>query len=639
VSNQPTKSVMNRPRRAGRRGVRGRALLLWRLAASDLRHHVAQAVLLLVAIAAATTVLTMALALNGVTSNPYQQTKAATKGPDVVAYMTSPSQATALGRARGVTASSGPYPVTSAILHAGGRTAGALIEGRSEAPAAVDQPDVLAGSWVRPGGVVLERTFAEALGVGVGGRVTLNGHLFEVAGIAVTAAQPPYPNLCNTTVTEQQGSVQSSAGLVTNMQSACWDLTFFGEGPRSVGLVWMTEPDAVGLTSKADPLQDYALNLKLDDPAGAQGFADAYAAQSSPIISTWELTATVDGLLVRDGQGVLRTGALLLALLALASVAVLVGSRLAEHTRRVGLLKAVGGTPGLVAAAFLAENLFLAVAAALTGLLAGWLAAPLLTSPGAGLVGAPGAPSLTLVTVMVVLAVALAIALAATLLPAIRAARTSTVSALADAPRSPKRRDLLIRASTRLPVPALFGLRLVARRPRRAILSAASIAVTVMGLYAVLAFHADASSKFSRFETSGGLVNPVVIRDEQMLTVITILLVILAALTAIFTAWATVLDARRASAVTLALGATPQQVRAGLATAQVMSALPGAILGVPLGIGLFKVAGKGLSGLPPALWVTAAVLGTLFAVVALTSIPARIGTRRPVAEILHAEAA
>jgi putative ABC transport system permease protein len=483
---------------------------------------------------------------------------------------------------------------------------------------------------------VLERTFAEALGVAVGGRVTLNGHLFEVAGIAVTVAQPPYPNLCNTTVNEQQAT---RAGLTSVAQSACWNLSFFGEGPESIGLVWMTEPDAVGLTSKADPLQDYALNLKLDNPAGAQTFADAYATQSSPIISAWELTATVDGLLVRDAQSVLRPGALLLGLLALASVAVLVGSRLAEHTRRVGLLKAVGATPGLVAAAFLAENLVLAAAAALAGLLAGWLAAPLLTSPGGGLVGAPGAPSLTFATVVVVLAVALAIALAATLVPAIRAARTSTVSALADAPRSPKRRDLLIRVSTKLPVPALFGLRLVARRPRRAILSAASIAVTVMGIVSVLAFHADASSKFSRFGTSGGLVNPVVIRDEQMLTVITILLVTLAALTAIFTAWATVLDSRRASAVTLALGATPQQVRAGVATAQAMSALPGAILGVPLGIGLFKVAAKGLSGLPSAPWLAAAVLGASFAVVVLTSIPARIGTRRPVAEILQAEEA
>jgi hypothetical protein len=235
--------------------------------------------------------------------------------------------------------------------------------------------------------------------------------------------------------------------------------------------------------------------------------------------------------------------------------------------------------------------------------------------------------------------VALAVALASTLVPAIRAARMSTVGALADTPRLPKRRERLVRLSRKLPVPALFGLRLVARRPRRAIFSAASIAVAVMGLVAALAIHAAVDNELAHLAKSGGLVNPDIPRAEQVLTAITISLVILAALTAIFAAVATVLDARRASAVTLALGATPRQVRAGLVMAQVIAALPGAILGLPLGIGLFKVAGHHLSGLPPVPWLVAAVLGTVLAVAALTSVPARIGLRRPVAEMLQAEAA
>ena len=37
---------------------------------------------------------------------------------------------------------------------------------------------------------------------------------------------------------------------------------------------------------------------------------------------------------------------------------------MAEQTRRVGLLKAVGGTPGLVAAVLLAEYLVMALVAA-----------------------------------------------------------------------------------------------------------------------------------------------------------------------------------------------------------------------------------------------------------------------------------
>jgi hypothetical protein len=68
-----------------------------------------------------------------------------------------------------------------------------------------------------------------------------------------------------------------------------------------------------------------------------------------------------------------------------------------------------------------------------------------------------------------------------------------------------------------------------------------------------------------------------------------VMLVNLAALNAIFT-WATVLDARRASALMRAHGARVRQVSSGLAVAQVLAALPGAVIGVPLGLGLFKVA-------------------------------------------------
>ena len=40
----------------------------------------------------------------------------------------------------------------------------------------------------------------------------------------------------------------------------------------------------------------------------------------------------------------------------------------------------------------------------------------------------------------------------------------------------------------------------------------------------------------------------------------------------------------------------------------------------------------------PVLWLVAAVLGTVLVVAVLTSIPARIGLRRPVAEMLQTEA-
>ena len=612
----------------------GKLVLTGRLAARDIRRHPAQAVLLLLAITAATAVLALGLVLHGVTSQPYQQTRAATSGPDVVAYLPvvhepgqpsgPPAEAAALARAAGVTGHGGPYPDIWTIIRARGLTAGAELEGRTQAASLIDQPKLTAGAWVRPGGVVIERTFAEALGVGVGDRVTLDGRAFTVAGIAVTAAAPPFPNLCQV----------SGGGCMGGMAGG-------GQvSPRDLGMAWITEPDALALATPADPVSVYVEDLRLGDPSRAEAFAASPGPDSAgpSNLVAWPDLAAADGLLVLDEQQVLSPGALLAALLAVAGVAVLAGGRMAEHTRRTGLLKAVGAGPGLVAAVLLAENLLLALAAAAAGLAIGRLAAPLITSPGAALVGTPGAPSLTLSITAEVVAVAVAVALAATLVPAVRAARTSTVAALAGAARRPRRRRALIALSRHLPVPLLIGLRLVARQPRRALLGAASITVTAAGIVAVLAFHATAGQEIT--PAASGLSDPVLARDEQMLLVLTVVLITLTVLNAVCTAWTTVIDTRAASALARALGATPRQVSAGIAAAQVIPAVPGALLGIPLGIGLFAAAShSSRTVVPPAWWLAAAVLGTVLAVAALASIPALAGARRPAAEVLRAEAA
>jgi putative ABC transport system permease protein len=612
----------------------GRIILVCRLVARDLRRRPVQAMLMLLAVTAATAILTLGLALHGVTSQPYQQTRTATRGPDVVAYLGAPHgqpvtgrtlqaqvqvQTTELVRDPGVTGSSGPYPLAGALVQANGRTAGAETEGRSESPAAVDQPKLTAGTWVRPGGVVLERTFAEALGVGVGDRVTLNGTPFAVAGIAVTAANPPYPNLCYT----------GGGGCYAGPNVPAQDM----------GLLWLTEPDVLGLATSTDPVTTYVLNLKLADPAEAEVFTSRYGNGTNPtFLAAWQDISAADGLVVQDEQSVLNPGAWIAGLLAVASVAVLAGGRMAERTRRVGLLKAAGGTPGLVAAVLMAENLAVALAAAAAGLVIGWLAAPLLTNPGAALVGTQGAPSLTVRDAGLVAAVALVVAFAATLVPAARAARVSTVSALADEARAPRRGAALIAVSRRLPAALLLGLRLIARRPRRALLTAANIAVTTAGIVAVLTFRATVDHAING--RGGGLSNPVFNRDGQVLMVLTVAVLVLASLNATFTTWATAMDSRQAFALARSLGATPSQTGRGLLVTQLLPALPGAVAGIPMGIGLVMATdGGGTFTIPPAWWVALAVTGVLAAAAVLAAIPALIDARRPVTEILQAETA
>jgi putative ABC transport system permease protein len=616
----------------------GRSLLVYRLGMRDLRHRPASTILLLLAIAAGAATMTLGLAVHNTTNSPYARTRAATNGPDVVATAfqggspagpvasATPGQnaATAgsdraeaatlapLTNAPGVVAYSGPFPVTWTQLRAGPIAGSAEVEGRSSPPAAVDQPTLLEGRWVRPGGVVVEAGFASAIDIHVGEQLSLGGINFEVVGTAVTAAIPSYPNTCG----------QAEGCFLAN-----------GVAAHDPGLAWATEADVMRLAGSFGP-DAFFLNLKLNDPEAAPAFANRFNSSSSPIAPTlvpWQSIRAGDAETLAKIRTVLMTGSWFLALLALASVAVLVGGRMAEQTRRVGLLKAIGGTPWLVAVVLLFEHVLVGLCAAIVGLVIGWLAAPLVDGPGAGLLGAAGAPSVTGTTVAIVTAMAVGVAIVATLVPAIRAARQSTVAALTDSARRPRRREGVIRFSTRLPAPLLLGTRLVARRPRRLLLSVFSIAVSTSGLVlvAILMQHATATGW------------PLGSRLAAATTIISAMLIVLAAVNAVFIAWTTALDARRSSALAQALGATPEQITAGLSAAQLIPALLGALLGIPIGIGIYAAVktGPGAMTLPSVGWFLAMIALTLLVIAVLTTVATRMGSRRPIAEVLQAEAA
>jgi putative ABC transport system permease protein len=609
----------------------GKVILVGRLAVKDLRYRPFQALLLLLAIAACTATLALGLVLRGTTTDPYARTRAATNGPDVVASVfpngsNAPGPATsvhpgskgpgpdgsrglvALEHAPGVAAHSGPFAVTWTSLRAGHTIGTAEVEGRSVALSAVDRPKLLQGAWVRPGGVVVEAAFADSLGLHVGDRLNLGGRSLEVAGIAVTAAIPGYPDTCAGTGCFLAGSIST----------------------HNPGLVWATVADTSRIAHEAASTPfAYFLNLKLSDPADASAFARRYDASPSPVapyLLSWQAIRAGDAQDIAKVQQALIFGSSLLALLAIASVVVLVGGRMADQTRRVGLLKAVGGTPGLVAVVLISEHVLVGLCAAAVGLATGTLAAPLIDGPGAGLLGAASAPSLTGAGIGLVVGLALVVAIVATFVPAIRAARQTTVGALEDSAVRPRRRSAVIGLSAHLPTPLLIGVRLAIRRPRRLLLSVFSIAVTTTGLVIVLIWHA----------TAGDFLGA---RVAQATTIVSVMLVILAAVNTVFIAWATALDARHPAALARALGATPDQIAAGLSVAQLLPAIAGVVLGLATGIAIY-VAPRNAAAPPatfPVLWLAALTVGALLAVVVLTAIPTRVSARRPAAEVLQAE--
>jgi len=601
----------------------GKLLIVSRLAIRDMRHSLPNVLLLLAAITVAMATLTLGLILHDVTAGPYQQTRTATNGPDVVASSvgfagpagistTALRHFDALAQAPGVTAHSGPYPVAWPVLRVGQTTADVMAEGRNQVHTGVDQPKVLQGSWVRPGGAVLERAFADALGVRVGDRISLDSRRFRVVGIAVTAAVPVYSQVC-----------------------------FYGgcSGPRGArrsfdtGLIWLTEANTRSLGTPGNPVT-YYLNLRLARPADAPAFVLAHQPPPStgpPALTAWQSLQDAAATLVAQEQRILLPASWLLGLLAMASVAVLAGGRIAAGERRVGLLKAVGGGPALAAAVLLAEHLILALVAAATGLVAGWLVAPLLANPGASLVGSPGSAEVSWPTIMLVIVAALAVAGVATIIPAVRAARLTTVAALAEAARPPVRRQWVINLSAGLPVPLLLGLRLMTRRPRRALLSCVSFIITGSAIVAVFIFHVSVRGHAGQ----PGPLDPGHARDSQVLLVLTVVLVVLAAVNVLAITWATVLDARHFSAIVRSLGATRRQAGLGLTAAQLMPALAGTLLAIPAGTWLYGAVQNGGPQLsPPGWWLLALVASALLAVAGLTAIPARIGARQPIAPLL-----
>jgi putative ABC transport system permease protein len=587
--------------------------LAGRLAARDLRQRPGTGLLLFVALVASSTTLTLALVVRGSAEKPWDHTFALTAGPHIVATIfeadTASDQAMAdLAAAPGVAATAGPYPLLTmgdGSLEAKGRRIDVEVMARDPAPAAVDQPALTDGTWIRDGGVVVEASFASALRVRVGDQLAIAGQPFEVAGVAVTTSRQPTP--------------------------------FY-----SHGLVWASHADADRLAAVASN-RGKVLMLRLADAGQAPAFAAAHAGDLDQLlVDDWQSTrldALTDVLFALFG---LIVGAISLTLLAAASVAVAVAGRMAAQTRRAAILKAIGATPRWVAGVMLGEYVLVAAVAGTAGLLAGSWLAPLLADPVPGVIGTAPVGFVSPMTAALVVGTAIGLVALSTVVPALRAVRASTVRSLANPARPPRRSRLALLVSRRLPTPLLLGLRLAARRPGRAILSATGLAVTVAAV--VVALWMEAGIAGDTAQVSDTLGEHAVTYDKLRVVTYTFIaaLIALALVNAILVSWTTALDNARASALFRAMGATPRQVTTGLTLASVLPALVAVAAGIPAGFAVFSAAAAAAgdgnnSPSPTAMGLVLLLPATLLVVAALTAAPSRLAARRPAVDALRTD--
>jgi len=584
-------------------------VMLVRLAFAGIRSRLLASALTITIAAAAVATIVLALEVRSSGVDPWQRTFAEANGAHVLAFARSQADATAIGELPGVSERSAPVPLVQALV--GGRTDRVQLAGLSDRTA-VNRPVLTAGSPLRDGGILLERSLARALGIEVGGTIELTGRggsiQIPVLGTAVVPSQPRYPR-------------------------------------SKPGLAWVTratleriEPDRARWA--------WSEAVRLADPFAAAAFTQRARAGIPATVSrsgdlhfeTWQDQR--DNAL-GDAQGtqvIVTMFTILLLIVAFVVVGILVGARASEQHRQIGLLKAAGFTPRQVGIVFALESAALGLVAAVLGFALGAILAPRLAAPSAEtLLGSPtiaANPWHIFMASCVVLPVLVAGALASTR----GSTRFTVLEAIRAGSASPPN-SRLARAAVRSAMPLTIGLGLkdLLSRGRRALLLAGAIAltdavvITALSLDATL--DAQPASEASDFP------------DELLLLIYTLdtVLLLITATTLVAVVLLSVRERIRDYGILKAIGLTPRQISSTVTSAHAALGVLASLLAIPVGVGLYfaltKIAAGTTEDAVIAPWWSLALIpiGTVLVVIAATSLPARIATRIHTADALRYE--
>ncbi|MFF6783298.1 FtsX-like permease family protein [Streptomyces sp. NPDC012510] len=428
---------------------------VWRAARAAVRRRRLQTLVIGLVTLTSTAAIVVALGLVDAASSPFDKAFAAQRGPHVAAVFdaakVSDGQLTRAARQSGVTATAGPFPQATVELPRGvmdyGLGSELTVVGRSGPGGPVGRLDLWAGRWATgPGEIVLNRQsdwtaddLGKELRLPSGPTLTVVGFAFDLSRTADAWVSPGQIRALHPTATQllfRFADASSDSRLSRQLDAVTEELP---KGSLTGSRSYLTLKDRIGSSARA------------------------YA----PYLLAF---------------GVLGVAVAVLIVANVVSGAVISGFR------HIGILKALGFTPGQVLAVYLVMISVPAVLGCVLGTIAGNLAArPLLrfafTGPDAGVFH----DTVSLAPWVNVLALAgiPTVCLLAALAPTARAHRLSAARAISagSAPRAGRALGVQRRlAGSRLPRSVSLGLGLPFARPGR---SALTLAAVVLGVTTV----------------------------------------------------------------------------------------------------------------------------------------------------------
>jgi len=443
--------------------------------AADVRRRRLQTVLVVLTTLVAGCTATTSLTLLARTTAPFEEAFERVSGPHLIlhpdAARVSTEQLRATASLPVVVAAGDPHPIALVPIQVGDKKTRVELVERDDPGGRVDRLQLVAGRWVQgPGEVVVTRFDAPEA-----------GELKIVVGQTVRI------------LSRADRPALRVVGEVVDV----------GEyGGDTDGRAWIRSDQLTGLINPAEQPLGYEMAYRVRDARTQDGLDAAAAAIKSALPPGADPRPPTQWLVNMQGMTwvltLLSSTLLAFTVFTLVACALIVANTIAAAViasrREIGVMKAVGYSPGEVLLVYVGQLVTAALAGGASGVLLGIAASRPLLEQGVTAKGLPPGDPVYLPADLGVFAATLAVVGAAALVPSMRAASTNAVEALAVGTAQPGGgRGWLGRwlGRLRLPSPVSLGVDDAFLRPLRGVLTITSLLIGVATLAFAVGIRSD----------------------------------------------------------------------------------------------------------------------------------------------------